>query len=130
MGRKALEEWTWPFYHVHETNGDPGQSFSTYLPKGQDFEAKLRPTLSPSAESAAVAALDEETERWQKGRVKGNKNSRRLKIVEKNMDPNMWKIGGKQYKGSHFPLVAYTKNTSRRSPDANERRHRRGANRE
>ena len=31
--RRALEDWPYSFYHIHETNGGPGQSFATYLPR-------------------------------------------------------------------------------------------------
>ena len=130
VARQLLAESPFTAYDVHETNGGPGQSLATYLPKGKDFEAKLRPTLTPSTELAAVAVLAEETETVRKGRGNGNENIRRLKIVEKRLDDDLWKIDGKQYKGSHFPLLAYTKNPCRRSPDANERRHKRGANRQ
>jgi hypothetical protein len=45
-----------------------------------------------------------------------------LKIVEKRLDVNLWRIGGKNHKGSHSPVVFFTKNPCRRSPDACERR--------
>ena len=47
-----------------------------------------------------------------------------LKLVEKRLDVNLWRIGGKNHKGSHFPVVFFTKNPCRRSPDACERRRR------
>ena len=45
-----------------------------------------------------------------------------LKIQEKRLDVNLWKIEGRNHKGSRFPVVFFTKNPCRRSPDANERR--------
>ena len=47
-----------------------------------------------------------------------------LKIVEKRLDVNLWRIGGKNHKCSYFPVVFSTKNPCRRSPDACERRRR------
>ena len=57
---------------------------------------------------------------------KGNVNDvhRVLNIVETRLDVNLWRIGGKNHKGSHFPVVFFTKNPCRRSPDACERRRR------
>ena len=38
-----------------DDNAGPGQSLTTYLPKEDSLVAKMRPSLTPSEESAAVA---------------------------------------------------------------------------
>ena len=38
-----------------DDNAGPGQSLTTYLPKDAQLVAKMRPSLTPSEESAAVA---------------------------------------------------------------------------
>ena len=81
---------------------------------------KLLPTLSPSDASAAVVPQVHST----KGKGKHRDMLRVLNIVEKRLGVNLWRIGGKNHKGSHFPVVFFTKNPCRRSPDACERRRR------
>ena len=105
-------------YHVHEASGGPGQSMAVYLPKKAEFVEKLTPTLSPSKESAVVTALAAKTE----GKGKGTSGNRVLKMQEKRLDVNLWRLDGQIHRGSHFPVVCFTKNACRRSPDANERR--------
>ena len=103
----------------HERNGGPGQPLSTYLPKKGDLVEKLGPSLEPSAESgAAVAALLHAT----KGAGKGKGAQPTLKVLEKRLDVNLWKIGNQHYKGSHFPVLFFTHNPGRRSPDKLEER--------
>ena len=46
------------------------------------------------------------------------------------MDINLWSIGGTSYKGSDFPVVLFTQNPGRRSPDAHERRRKKDINRQ
>ena len=77
-------------FDVHEKEGGPGQPLACYLPKKADFDAKLRPTLTPSRESAAVAAQRKE----QKGKGKGKQANIGLKIVEKRLDVKIWRSGG------------------------------------
>ena len=106
-------------FDIHERQGGPGQPLSVFLPKKGSLDEKLGPTLTPSAESgAAVAALYEATQ----GKGRGKEAHGVLKIQEKRLDVNLWRIGGRNYKGSHFPIVFFTRNPCRRSPDANERR--------
>ena len=108
---------SWP-YHVHEATGGPGQSMAVYLPKKAECVEKLTPTLSPSQESAVVTELAAKT----KGKGKGKFGNRVLKMKEKRLGVNLWRIDGKNHRGSHFPVVCFTKNACRRSPDASEGR--------
>ena len=56
------------------------------------------------------------------GKGKDKEANRVLKIQEKRLGVNLWRIGGINRKGSHVPVVFFTRNPCRRSPDANERR--------
>ena len=103
---------------VHDQNAGPGQTMTCYLPKKEPFDRHARPTLSPPDARAAAAVLSEATQ----GKGKGKAATRGLKIVEKRLDVNLWRIEGKNYTGSHFPVVFFTKSPCRRSPDANGRR--------
>ena len=40
-----------------------------------------------------------------------------IRIREKRLLAALWMCGGKGYKGSHFPICAFTKNVGRRSPE-------------
>ena len=40
----------------------------------------------------------------------------------KRLEAENWKYKGSLYKGSHFPIVVYTDNTGRRSPESFARR--------
>ena len=103
----------------HERNGGPGQPLTCYLPKKGSMEEQIGPSLQPSAESAAaVAALLKAT----KGPGKGKEAHSTLKVSEKRLDVKLWKIGGQNYKGIHFPVLFFTHNTCRRSPDKLEER--------
>ena len=102
--------------HVHKENGGPGQPLVRFLPKGMLVNDKVAETLRPSFESGtAVTALQS---------APPHKSHGILRIQEKWMDVNLWRIGGANYKGSHFPVVFFTKNPGRRSPDAADRRRR------
>ena len=93
-------------------NGGPGQSIVAYLPKGEtNLARKLEATLMPSAASqAAVAAQG-------KGTGKSARNAQCLKIREKRLSADLWRCEGQEYKGSHFPICAFTNNVGRRSPE-------------
>ena len=103
---------------VHEANGGPGQIMNCYLPKKAACVGVFLPTLSPSDASAAVVPRVHSP----KGKGEVRDMHRVLKIVEKRWDVNLWRIGGKSHKGSHFPVVFFTRSPCRRSPDACERR--------
>ena len=95
-----------------EANGGPGQSIATYLQKGEkDLARKLGATLTPSdASQAAVAAMG-------RGAGKGARNAQCLKIKEKRLSADLWRCNGQDYRGSHFPICAFTNNVGRRSPE-------------
>ena len=101
------------------TNGGPGQTIATYLPKNQDLQTKLEASLTPSdASEAAVAAKE-------KGTGKGGKTQHYFKVREKRLNEALWRCDGQEYKGSHFPICAFTNNVGRRSPQALAARHKR-----
>ena len=64
-------------------------------------------TFLPSDASNAVAANEK----------KGDKV---LKIIEKRLELDHWKINGTERGGCHFPIMFYTQNMGRRSVDVNE----------
>ena len=97
-------------YHTHIRASGPGQTLDTYLPKKGPMLQKLGPSFDPSRGSAVA-----------RDKVGS------LAVQEKRLDPEAWKIGGQHYKGSHFPVIAFTANRGRRSPDALERRHEKSA---
>ena len=70
-----------------------------YLPKKADLLEKLLPTLSPSDASAAVVPRVHST----KGRGKQRDMLRVWKIVEKRLDVNLWRIGGRTTKAAICP---------------------------
>jgi hypothetical protein len=98
-------------------NGGPGQPIPLYLPKVcPSLHDKLAATLTPSpASQAAVAAKG-------KGKGKGNgkdqRNAQCFKVREKRLSADLWRCEGQEYKGSHFPICAFTNNVGRRSPNA------------
>ena len=100
-------------------NGGPGQSIATYLPKQQDVQTKLEASLTPSdASKAAVAAKE-------KGTGKGGKTQHHFKVREKRLNEELWRCDGQEYKGSHFPICAFTNNVGIRSPQALAARYKR-----
>lgn len=121
-----------------EEHGGPGQSLHTYLPKSQEIIEKLKDTFD-----AAVAAEGPEKGKGKgkgkdkddaavagKGKGKGKKQNQRegLTVREKRLNVVTWMHQGKNHKGSHFPLAAFTNNVGRRSEEryvarANRRTH-------
>ena len=103
-----------------EVNGGPGQTIATYLPKGEkDLAKKLEASLTPSAASQAAVAA--------KGKGKGNgaRNAQCFRAREKRLSAEIWRYEGQDFKGSHFPICAFTNNVGRRSPERllERRRH-------
>ena len=106
-------------YDRIETNGGPGMSLKTYLPKAeQDLQAKLIASLTPSKESAAVA-----------GEANPGRAARCIKLKEKRLKAQIWRCEGQHQKGSHFPICVFTDNVGRRSPGALEERKKNGTTR-
>ena len=73
--------------------------------------------LKRSFGAAAVAAMSTRTQ------------GPTFKVCEKRLDVERWNIRGQNYKGSHFPICAFTNNVGRRSPERLQARHERGASR-
>ena len=86
-------------YDIHAKNGGPGQTVSCYLPKKAEFLDKLTATLSPSHASASMVPQVHST----KGKGKQRDMLRVLKIVEKRLDVNLWRIGGRTTKAAISP---------------------------
>ena len=108
-------------YDRIEANGGPGMPLKTYLPKQDDLsaeledaKAKLSPSLTPSTESAAVAASPE------RDRKAGS-----IKLREKRLDSDIWRCDGEHQRGAHFPISVFTNNVGRRSPKKLEERKQR-----
>ena len=96
-------------------DGGPGQAINKYLPKAQDIQDKLRDTLDagpmPDVPDGPAVAGPENRNWWEQP------NARRgLETVEKKLDHDTWTFG--HHSGSHFPLAVFTRNVSRRSPEA------------
>ena len=117
-----FDEPFWWQLDEHEENGGPGQSLSTYLPKGQDLPEKLRETFTECP--PAVAGKGQSKTGQDDERIKGKGKNKRagLEVREKRLDVNVWKYQGKLHKGSHFPLAAFTRNVGRRSTERYEAR--------
>ena len=93
-----------------DDNQGPGKSLPTYLPKKDSLLDKMRPSLTPSKESAAVAAPN-----------KDRKNDG-IKFKEKRLSAKIWRYKGEHQRGSHFPICVFTNNVGRRSPEKLEER--------
>ena len=52
-----------------------------------------------------------------KGTGKGAGNAQCLNIREKRLSADLWRCEGQEYKGSDFPICAFTNNVGRRSPE-------------
>ena len=90
-------------YDIHEQSTPPGFPLTTYQPKGQAVLESLRATLTPTMSKAEVERkLKEKT---------------CLKVIEKRLDMDYFRLQGQHQKGSHYPLCVFTSNRSRRSPD-------------
>jgi len=105
-------------FEIHNENGGPGKPIESFLPRGMDAATKMRRSFVPSFvhdENAAVAASPKDD--------KGEVLPGFLKVCEKRLDEDNWLMDdGLPYKGSHFPLVCFAHNESRRSPEAHAKR--------
>jgi len=109
-GEDLIRKENGGFDRIHD-NAGPGKSLTTYLPKEDSLVEKLRPSLTPSDASAAVA--DPRGSARQKGGIK---------LKEKRLDARLWRYKGKHQRGSHFPICVSTNNVGRRSPQKLEER--------
>ena len=89
---------------------------TSFIPKGLDlqFLRACKETLTPSSDSAAVAAKDH----------RPLKRST-MTFNEKRLDIRIWQLNGNHQKGSHFPICVFTNNISRRSLEKLEERYNR-----
>ena len=103
--------------------GGPGMSIETFLPKNEsNLLRKLQPSLEPSPASsdATAGGKGRSCGKGKKGAndAGGDASMRTfIRIREKRLLAALWMCGGKGYKGSHFPICAFTKNVGRRSPE-------------
>ena len=106
----------------------PRQPLSSYLPKRLSNREKLVRFLTPQSQipipldpKAAVAAPSANG-----AQDDGDDNDKAVfKVKEKRLDPELWRIDGESYKGSHFPIAAFTNQVGRRSPEKHQKRQNR-----
>ena len=101
------------FYIFKEKNG-PGQLLKCYLPKNDEVLPVLKQFLTPSQDSSTAVA------------AKAGSWSSCIRAREKVLQKEMWEFQGLHQSGTHFPLCVFTANDRHRSPEAWERRARRG----
>jgi hypothetical protein len=95
-----------------------------------DLREKLLPSLEPSTASkeavsqqAAVAAAAVAAAAVAKGRAAVAATPRTcVKIREKRLEFELWRLNGDHYKASHYPICVFTNNVGRRSPERLEAR--------
>jgi len=117
-------------FHRMRSAGGPGMPLRTYLPKDMDLREKLLPSLEPSTASkeavsqqAAVAAAAVAAAAVAKGRAAVAATPRTcVKIREKRLEFELWRLNGDHYKASHYPICVFTNNVGRRSPERLEAR--------
>ena len=82
----------------------------TYLPKGNNWSAKFKASLTQSHSLAPVAATH------------SDRNTYGIKFKEKRLGIRIWRCKGDHQKCSHFPIRVFTNNVGRRSPEKLEER--------
>ena len=103
--------------------GGPGMSIKLFLPKNEsNLLRKLQPSLEPSPASsdATAGGKGRSCGKGTKGANDAGKDASMrtcIRIREKRLLAALWKCEGVGYKGSHFPICAFTKNVGRRSPE-------------
>jgi len=102
----------------YEGQNHPGQHWSCYRSKGlketedeKDLMKRLRDLLIPSTSYQELQAIP-----------RTNFYCPYLRVTQKRMDKNEWRVGDRIHNGAHFPLCVFTKNASARSRDAAKRR--------
>ncbi len=107
----------------------PGYGLDKYLPKNQEFKAKCQAFLEPSQASADAVAKHREMKDLLKCKGKGKGNGRAdwvpapFKVKQKELSVEIFNGATRQHRqGAHFPLVAYTCNGCRRSPEKTAQR--------
>ncbi len=107
-----------------DPDGGPGMSLTTYLPKWEkDLRRKFEPSLTPS--EASQLAVQEMNAKG-KGKAQALEFQQRqrtcIKVREKRLQAKLWRCNGQDFKGSHFPICAFTQNVCRRSPEKTKER--------
>ena len=75
-----------------DDNAGPGQSLTTYLPKGAQLFAKMSPSLTPSEGSAAVA--DSRGRSCGPSLTPPDRDKGGIKLKEKRLDARLWRYNG------------------------------------
>ena len=121
-------------YDRIDSNAGPGQPLRCYLPKvgkGEDettdtLRSKLYKSLFPSKSS-----LKEQHKQWDDIKTHRGRHERGIEFRQKRSSVKKWECNGVHNGGTHFPLLCFTNNVGRRSPeklqDRKERRRRRFA---
>jgi hypothetical protein len=110
-------------FHRMRSSGGPGQPLKTYLPKDMGLREKLLPSLEPSTESKEAMSQQAAATANAKGRAAVAATPRTcVKIREKRLEFELWRLNGDHYKASHYPICVFTNNVGRRSPERLEAR--------
>ena len=128
----ASEDRTIDPYDRILKNAGPGQELKTYLPKGESYLDKIRPTLTPSAGSlrCTVANMGKHMDAKPAGPKTSAGEARScIQVREKRLNANIWMLNLENHRGSHFPLCVFTNNVGRRSAEALRHRSRAGNDR-
>ena len=105
-------------FHRMRSAGGPGMPLRTYLPKEMDLMEKLLPSLEPSTASKEAVSQQAAAIANAKGRAAVAATPRTcVKIREKRLEFELWRLNGDHYKASHFPICVFTNNVGRRSSE-------------
>ena len=89
----------------------PGQTIQRYLPRKGDGPKKVKDSVEP-----LPMTIEEEDETEPPAVAAGKKKL--MKWKGKTLLMKDWMYKGQNHKGTHFPLVCYTKNEGRRTKEA------------
>ena len=81
------------------------------------MDRKLAPTPTPSAASEAAVAANGKGKNKGEGKGKDNVQRTCIKIRENRLMAELWRCESQEYKGSHSPICASTRNVGRRFPE-------------
>ena len=105
---------------------DQAKKMVTYLPKTQDIREKMHDTFGAAVadEVSAVADHGGKGKGIANDKGKGKNKGRAqpstrvgLTVRQKPLDIETWLCQSRNFKGSHFPLAAFTNNKGRRSEE-------------
>ena len=99
----------------------PGQPWNIYRSKGENGPKTCKERLTELLEPTHDEEYFEKWWQWA-----NQKHCPFLRLKEKRLDPNEWFVdfNGQHtlHHGAHFPLACYSKNPTKRSAEAHERR--------